>query len=83
MVRRILSKDKTVREVYKENKSYLTWLLDQKDFKWFGTKGEKLKESIQKELGVFIQPTINNFKLSKVESLEKHQLPLSEMKNLW
>ena len=31
-------KDKKVSEVVKENKSYLTWLLDQKDFNWFGSK---------------------------------------------
>ena len=36
----------------KENKSYLTWLLDQKDFNWYGNKGEKLKKTIQLELGI-------------------------------
>jgi hypothetical protein len=41
-----------VQEVMKENKSYLTWLLDQKDFNWYGHKGQKLKEAIQLELGV-------------------------------
>ena len=47
-------KDKTVLEVMKENKSYLTWILDQKDFNWYGEKGKMLKETIQKNLGVFI-----------------------------
>lgn len=64
-------KDKKVSEVLKENKSYLTWLLDQKDFNWFGENGRKLKQSIQKYLGVFLEeekaiiskPIIqNNFK---------------------
>lgn len=48
-------KDKKVSEVMKENKSYLTWLLDQKDFKWFGENGRKLQQSIQKHLGVFLE----------------------------
>ena len=39
----------------KENKSYLTWLLDQKDFNWYGENGRKLKQSIQKQLGVFLE----------------------------
>ena len=37
----------------KENKSYLTWLLDQKDFNWYGEKGQKLKECIEKHLGIY------------------------------
>lgn len=60
-------KDEKVSEVMKKNKSYLTWLLDQKDFKWFGESGRKLKQSIEKHLGVFlesekalIQSPINN-----------------------
>lgn len=48
-------KDRKVSEVMKENKSYLTWLLDQKDFKWFGESGIKLKQSIEKHLGVFLE----------------------------
>ena len=48
-------KDKKVSEVMKENKSYLTWLLDQKDFNWFGENGKRLKQSIEKQLGVFIE----------------------------
>jgi DNA repair protein RadD len=48
-------KDKKVSEVMKENKSYLTWLLDQKKFNWFGENGRKLKQSIQKYLGVFLE----------------------------
>lgn len=48
-------KNKKVSEVLKENKSYLTWLLDQKDFNWFGENGRKLKQSIQKYLGVFLE----------------------------
>lgn len=46
--------NKKVSEVLKENKSYLTWILDQKDFNWYGEKGKLLKESIEKQLGVFI-----------------------------
>ena len=48
-------KDKKVSAVMKENKSYLTWLLDQKDFNWYGENGRKLKQSIQKQLGVFLE----------------------------
>ena len=36
----------------KENKSYLTWLLDQKDFNWYGEKGERLKKDIENKLGL-------------------------------
>ena len=45
--------NKRVSEVMKENKSYLTWLLDQKDFNWYGEKGQKLKECIEKHLGIY------------------------------
>lgn len=45
-------KDKKVSEVIKLNKSYLTWLLDQKGFNWFGENGKKLRQSIQLQLGV-------------------------------
>ena len=45
-------KDKTVKEVMKENKSYLTWLLDQKDFNWYGEKGALLKKDIENKLGL-------------------------------
>jgi DNA repair protein RadD len=48
-------KDKSVSEVMKENKSYLTWLLDQKDFNWYGDNGRRLKQSIQRHLGVFLE----------------------------
>jgi DNA repair protein RadD len=48
-------KDKSVSEVLKENKSYLTWLLDQKDFNWYGDNGRRLKQSIQRHLGVFLE----------------------------
>ena len=46
--------NKKVSDVIKENKSYLTWILEQKDFNWYGEKGKLLKESIEKQLGVFI-----------------------------
>lgn len=46
-------KNKKISEVMKENKSYLTWLLDQKDFNWYGEKGQKLKECIEKHLGIY------------------------------
>ncbi len=49
-----IQKNKKVSYVIKENKSYLTWILDQKDFKWFGEKGAVLKKSIQKQLGIFV-----------------------------
>ena len=44
-------KNKKVSLVFKENKSYLTWLLNQKDFSWHGEKGKNLKWCIQKSLG--------------------------------
>jgi len=53
-------KDKKVSDVMKENKSYLTWLLDQKDFNWYGENGRKLKQSIQKQLGVFLNKKKKN-----------------------
>jgi DNA repair protein RadD len=53
-------KGKKVSEVMKENKSYLTWLLDQKDFNWYGDNGKRLKESIQRHLGVFVEPVAQN-----------------------
>lgn len=46
-------KDKKVSEVYKERRSYLTWLIDQKDFNWFGEKGRVLKKSIEQHLGIY------------------------------
>ena len=54
-------KDKKISEVMKENKSYLTWLLDNKEFKWYGDKGIKLKECIERHLGIFVEKyKVNN-----------------------
>lgn len=39
-------KGKTVKEVYKENKSYLAWLASNKEFNWYGEKGQALKKEI-------------------------------------
>ena len=46
-------KNRRISEIMKENKSYLTWLLNQEDFQWFGDKGKRLKECIERNLGVF------------------------------
>ena len=56
----------------KENKSYLTWLLDQKDFNWYGDNGRKLKQSIQRHLGVFLEEekaVVKNFKVIDNKSI--------------
>jgi DNA repair protein RadD len=45
--------NKKVSEVLKKDKSYLTWLLENKDFKWYGNKGQQLKICIEKHLGVY------------------------------
>jgi DNA repair protein RadD len=79
-------KDKKVSEVMKENKSYLTWLLDQKDFNWYGDKGAKLKECIQRHLGVFVEKVNTDSlqeKLSNRELLEKHIPKQEELINIW
>lgn len=75
-------KDKKVSEVMKENKSYLTWLLDQKDFKWFGEKGVKLKECIERHLGVFVD-NLPQEKLTQREILEKHIPKQEDLKDIW
>lgn len=59
-------KDKLVSDVIKENKSYLTWILDQKDFNWYGENGRKLKQSIQKHLGVFLEEEKQTVKATNV-----------------
>lgn len=41
---------KTVDEVYKENKSYLVWVISQKDFNWYGESGIYLKRCIEEKL---------------------------------
>ena len=83
-------KDKKVSEVMKENKSYLTWLLDQKDFNWYGEKGVKLKECIEKHLGVFVEKyKISNIQVSNTnikDILQNHTSSLKttiDLKNLW
>jgi len=57
-------KDKKVSEVKKENKSYLTWLLDNKEFNWYGDKGAKLKECIERHLGIFVE----KYKVSNIQN---------------
>lgn len=83
-------KDKSVAEVMKENKSYLTWLLDQKDFNWYGDNGRKLKQSIQKHLGVFLEEEktiVKNFKVSDskivLENYTNSIKTISDLKELW
>ena len=83
-------KDKSVAEVMKENKSYLTWLLDQKDFNWYGDNGRKLKQSIQRHLGVFLEEEkaiIKNFKVidnkSILENYTNSIKTINDLKELW
>lgn len=83
-------KDKKVSEVMKENKSYLTWLLDQKDFNWYGEKGTKLKECIEKHLGVFVEKyKVSNIQVSNTnikDILQNHTSSLKnivDLKDLW
>lgn len=84
-------KDKKVSEVLKENKSYLTWLLDQKDFNWYGENGRKLKQCIQKHLGVFLEEEkaiINkstNFKNNKelINNYTDSIKSISDLNGLW
>ena len=70
-------KDKTVDAVYKENKSYLTWILDQKDFNWFGESGKNLKKAIEIKLGVYMEILVEskspNVKNIMVEYTEKYR----------
>jgi DNA repair protein RadD len=75
-------KDKKVSAVMKENKSYLTWLLDQKDFNWYGVKGAKLKECIQRHLGVFVEPT-PAIQTDHKSILENYTNNLTNLSNIW
>lgn len=84
-------KDKSVIQVMKENKSYLTWLLDQKDFNWYGEKGKMLKESIERNLGVFIEeqklPAKTSGKFENNRSLIQNYTDniktIVDLNNLW
>lgn len=81
-------KDKKVSEVMKENKSYLTWLLDQKGFNWYGENGARLKQSIQRHLGVFVEevkPPQKTFENSKtlIQNYTDNIKTISDLNNLW
>ena len=83
-------KDKSVADVMKENKSYLTWLLDQKDFNWYGDSGRRLKQSIEKHLGVFLEEEkaiVKNFKVidnkSILENYTNSIKTINDLKELW
>ena len=81
-------KDKKVSEVMRENKSYLTWLLDQKDFNWYGESGRKLKQCIQKHLGVFLEEekqVVKTFMSSKeiVNNYTNSIKTIQDLKNIW
>lgn len=43
-------KGKKVDEVYKENKSYLVWIISQTGFNWYGESGTYLKKYIEEKL---------------------------------
>lgn len=78
-------KDRRVSEVMKENKSYLTWLLDQKDFNWYGEKGKKLKTCIEKHLGVFVEPqkTVYTKQTNHKELINNYTSNLVNLNSLW
>lgn len=79
-------KDKTVKEVIKENKSYLTWLLEQKDFKWYGDVGVRLKKEIEMELGVRTKSVILSGSTNTKEILNSytdHYKDLSMLKDIF
>lgn len=64
-------KNKKISTIIKENKSYLTWLLDQKDFKWHGESGTNLKNCIERHLGIFVEKVPQSRIVSK-NSLVAH-----------
>ncbi len=79
-------------KVFKENKSYLTWLVDNKDFNWFGQKGQELKRAIYNILDLPMPediaptPQINVSKLqNSKEVIESHtsNITLSNMRELF
>lgn len=80
-------KDKKVSDVMKENKPYLTWLLDQKDFNWYGDKGTKLKECIEKNLGVFVEKykvtNITNNSKDVINNYTNSIKTIADLNNLW
>jgi DNA repair protein RadD len=45
-------KDKRVSHVLSKDKGYLSWLIDNKDFNWFGEKNIRLKVCIKNSLGL-------------------------------
>ena len=84
-------KNKKVSEVLKENKSYLTWILDQKDFNWYGENGSRLKQCIQRHLGLFIEEqklpakTIGKFENNRnlIQSYTDNIKTIADLNNLW
>lgn len=42
----------TLESVFKKDKGYLVWLINNRDFNWFGDKGKKLKNEIYKILSL-------------------------------
>lgn len=84
-------KNKKVSEVLKENKSYLTWILDQKDFNWYGENGYRLKQCIQRHLGVFIEEqkppvkTSGKFENNRnlIQNYTDNIKTIADLNNLW
>jgi superfamily II DNA or RNA helicase len=76
-------KNKTITQVMKENKSYLTWLLDQKDFNWFGEKGKILKERIEQELGVFVKKSEPIGTNAFFQNYTQNIRSIKDLKNIW
>jgi DNA repair protein RadD len=78
----------TLDSVFKKDKGYLVWLINNKEFNWFGEKGKKLKNEIYKILSLevpIIEVKTNSpqEKLSSREILEKHIPKIEDLKNIW
>lgn len=71
--------------VFKKDKGYLVWLVNNKEFNWFGDKGLKLKNEIYKILSLEIPQKVksttngNNHK----QILENYTNNLTDLKNIW
>ena len=80
--------NKRVSEVLKKDRNYLTWLLENKDFKWYGNKGNELKICIEKHLGVFLEEekqVVKTFMSSKeiVNNYTNSIKTIQDLKNIW
>lgn len=79
--------NQTLESVFKKDKGYLVWLVNNKEFNWFGDKGLKLKTEIYKildlELSVIEPKLLPQEKLNQKELIQKHTPTLDNLKDLW